>query len=271
MSWLDELDSELRAARVPVGRRHRILAELADHLATDPGAERRLGSPSALARQFADELGTAYARRAGYGIFLALAPVGVLFGVLFTVAALYTTSVDPPVTIGLTLGAQLAFVGGTLGLLRAWRTRDARVLAAADARVLVRRAVLGISGGAIAVATLGFAVFQGRGVQWQVPALAYATVAVGALALTAAATLTARAVVLQPAREGAAGDLASDLGVSVDPWRLAFAIAGAVALCIAVGGVVQADPIDGLVRAIGDGLLCLAGFALLGRPLGLLR
>jgi hypothetical protein len=256
VSWLDELDSELRAARVPVGRRHRILAELTDHLATDPGAERRLGSPSALARQFADELGTAYARRAGYGIFLALAPVGVLFGVLFTVAALYTTSVDPPVTIGLALGAQ---------------TRDARVLAAADARVLVRRAVLGISGGAIAVATLGFAVFQGRGVQWQVPALAYATVAVGALALTAAAALTARAVVLQPAREGAAGDLASDLGVSVDPWRLAFAIAGAVALCIAVGGVVQADPIDGLVRAIGDGLLCLAGFALLGRPLGLLR
>lgn len=269
MSWLDELDLELRTARIPAGRRLRILAELADHLATDPGSAERLGSPPTLAQQFADELGTAYARRAGYGVFLALAPVGLLFGVLFTVAALYTTSVDAPITIGLTFGVQLAFVGGTLGLLRAWRTRRTPVLTAADARVLVRRAALGITGGAIAVATLAFAVFQPRGVQWEVPALAYATVAVGALTLTAAAVLTARAAGLHPSGEGAGGDLASDLAVAVAPWRLAFAVAGAVALCIAVAGVLQADPIDGLVRALGDGMLCLAGFALLGRPLGL--
>ena len=51
----------------------------------------------------------------------------------------------------------------------------------------------------------------------------------------------------------------------------ALAIAGAVALCIALAGILQADPFDGLARAFADGALCLIGFALLGRPLGLRR
>jgi hypothetical protein len=271
MSWLDELDEELRTTGMPRSRRRRIRAELADHLASDPDAEARLGSPAALARQFADELGTVYARRAGYGIFFALVPVGLMFGAVFALAAVHTTNLDAPVTLGLTLGVQLAFVGGMLALLRAWRTRRAPVLASAEARILVHRAWLGIAGGTIAVVTLAFAVLQQRGVQWAVPELAYATVAVGALTLTAAALLTGRAAAVRPAHEGNVGDLASDLGVPVAPWSLALAIAGAVALCIAIAGVVQADPIDGLARAVGDGLLCLAGFALLGRPLGLRR
>jgi len=33
--------------------------------------------------------------------------------------------------------------------------------------------------------------------------------------------------------------------------------------------VVQDDPFDGLARALADGLLCLGGFAVLGRYLGL--
>ena len=43
---------------MPDGRTKRIVAEFADHLASDPGSEERLGSPAALARQFADEVGT---------------------------------------------------------------------------------------------------------------------------------------------------------------------------------------------------------------------
>ncbi len=58
MSWLDELERELRKTGMPVARRRRIIAEFADHLASDPGSEERLGSPAALARQFADEVGT---------------------------------------------------------------------------------------------------------------------------------------------------------------------------------------------------------------------
>ena len=59
MRWLDQLDRELRKAGIPASRRRRIIAEFADHLASEPGSEDRLGSPAALARQFADELGTA--------------------------------------------------------------------------------------------------------------------------------------------------------------------------------------------------------------------
>ena len=59
MTWLDQLDLELRNARIPASRRRRIIAEFAEHLASEPGSEDRLGSPAALARQFADELGTA--------------------------------------------------------------------------------------------------------------------------------------------------------------------------------------------------------------------
>jgi hypothetical protein len=272
MTWLDRLDVELGKVGIPASRRRRIIAEFADHLASDPSSKDRLGSPAALARQFADELGTVYARRAGYAVFLALAPLGLLFAVLFGLTALYTTSAGSQVTGGLVLGTQLAFVGGTLALLRAWRTRRKRVIPAADASVLVRRAMLGVAGGAIAVVTLALAAFQVRGVQWTVPELAYATVGVGALTLTVAAALTVRAAAFQPSGGGGvAGDLASDLGLAVAPWRLAVTIAGAVALCIAIAGVLQADPIDGLVRALGDGLLCLGGFALLGRPLGLRR
>ena len=38
---------------------------------------------------------------------------------------------------------------------------------------------------------------------------------------------------------------------------------------IALAGVVQGDPFDGLARALADGLACLAGFAALGKLLGL--
>jgi hypothetical protein len=57
LNWLDELELELRRTGLPDGRTRRIVAEFADHLASDPGSEERLGSPAALARQFANEVG----------------------------------------------------------------------------------------------------------------------------------------------------------------------------------------------------------------------
>jgi hypothetical protein len=65
--WLDQLDLELRKARIPASRRRRIIAEFADHLASEPGSEDRLGPPVALARQFADQFGTACWSMKGYG------------------------------------------------------------------------------------------------------------------------------------------------------------------------------------------------------------
>jgi hypothetical protein len=58
LNWLDELELELRRTGMPDGRTKRIVAEFADHLASDPRSEERLGSPAALAREFADEVGT---------------------------------------------------------------------------------------------------------------------------------------------------------------------------------------------------------------------
>jgi len=248
---IEELDRELRAVGVPARRRRRIRLELEDHLACDPGAD--LGNPRELARQFADELGSVYARRAGVAVFLALVPVGVLVCVL----ALSRPGVV--FNVGATLGGQLAFVGGTLALLRAWRLERQPVITAAEGRVIARRGALGILGGVITLAAVAVSV---RG------DLAWATLGVGCVALAAAAVALA-ATRLRPSATGRAGDLAFDLGIVVDPWLLALVIAAGVALCIALGGVIQSDPLDGLARAAGDAVLCLAGFALLCRPLGL--
>ncbi|HEY2354791.1 MAG TPA: hypothetical protein VGH79_07850 [Gaiellaceae bacterium] len=265
---IDALDRELRARGVPARRRRRIRLELEDHLACNPSAD--LGDPVALARQFADELGTAYARRAGFGAFLALVPLGVSFMALFAFTAVYTTSAPSALTLELVIGVQLAFVGGMLALLRAWRLRRAVVVPAAEARVLHRRAALGLGGGVLTeIGLVLLASGYYPDVQWHEPALAWLTAAVGAASLFAGGCVLVRASRLTPVAEGVARDLSFDLGVDASPRHLAFAIAGAVALCIAVAGVVQADPFDGLVRAVGDGLLCLAGFAVLGRPLGL--
>lgn len=53
------------------------------------------------------------------------------------------------------------------------------------------------------------------------------------------------------------------------PWSPALAVTGAVAVVIAVAGVVQSDPFDGALRGLADGAACLLGFAVLGRYLGL--
>ena len=268
MSRLEDYDAELRRAGISRARRRRIVAELADHLACDPDA--RLGDPGESARQFANELGTAFARRAAFGSFLALVPLGVSFAALFGLTAVYATNAPVVLTLALVIGVQLAFVGGLLALLRAMRLRRLAVVPAAEAGVLIRRAGLGLCGGGITVAALALlASGYYREVQWTHLWLAWVTVGIGVASLVVGLGALARAARLLPVADGAAHDLAFDLGVEADPWRLALAVAGAVVLCIALAGVVQADPLDGLVRAVGDGLLCLAGFALLGRRLGL--
>jgi len=268
MNRLEAYDAELRRAGIPRRRRRRILTELADHLDCDPAA--RLGEPADLARQFANELGTAFARRAAFASFLALVPLGFLFSLTFAFAGIYSTDVPTGVTLALVVGVQLALVGGILALVRTWRLRDALTIPAAEAGVLIRRGVLGLAGGAMTVVALGLLV-SGRypGVHWSHPALGWTTAGVGAACIAAGMFVVVRSARLRPVADGAAGDVSSDLGLHVDPWRLAVWIAGGVALCIAAAGVVQADPIDGLVRGVGDGLLCLTGFAVLGRPLGL--
>jgi hypothetical protein len=89
--YLNDLDTQLARAGIRGARRNRIVTELANHLSCDPDAD--LGDPAALATQFADELGTSFARTAAFQAFVALALAGVLV-VVCAVSLLALTATD---------------------------------------------------------------------------------------------------------------------------------------------------------------------------------
>jgi hypothetical protein len=276
------LGRELTEVGISGRLRRRILIEVADHLACDPDAV--LGDPRTLARQFADELGSARARTAALASFAALALAGTLFGAAFALSPATAFGAAPAgapqlgrlATIVAVLAPQIAFVAGGLAALRWLRRRRSGVLAAAEATVIVRRAAVGVGAGIATMASLGTLAISD---QHYLPGawMAFAVVAsvIGLGALGAAVPSVLAAVAVRPVAAGPAGDLFDDLGRLVPPalqgrpWRLALAAAGVVAVIITLAGVAGSDGLDGAVRGIGDGLVCLLGFATLGRFLGL--
>jgi hypothetical protein len=54
--YLRDLEAELLRARVPARRRRRLLAEVEDHLRSDPEGVVRCGDPAELARRYANEV-----------------------------------------------------------------------------------------------------------------------------------------------------------------------------------------------------------------------
>lgn len=284
MSYLETLSRELTAAGIR-GRRHaRIAAEFADHLECDPEAQ--LGEPGELARQFADELGTVLARRAAFTAFVALAVAGALFAVGFATAQnrFFASSgrATPPlggVGVWMTVvGAQIAFVAGGLAALRAFRRRSDGVLSRDEAVVLTRRAGVGVGAGIVTMAGFGLSAIALRGhVAGWWTTLALSLAGAGILALLATAPMVLSAARLRPIAAGSAGDISDDVGPLLPrplrgkPWRFALAVAAVVAILVTAAGIVQSDPFDGALRGLADGSVCLAGFALLGRYLGLRR
>jgi hypothetical protein len=282
MTYVERLNRELTAVGITGRLRRRVAAEIEDHLACDPKAE--LGEPRDVARRFADELGTVRALRAAAASFAALAFAGILFGVAFVSSPPFAFGAAPPgapllgrlANIGAILAPQLAFVGGGLAALRAVRRRRASVVPAAEAAVIVRRAVLGTLAGAATMVSLGVMAVEFRShlPGWWVT-LGEAAAAAGLLALAAALPSLLAALRVRPIAPGGGGDLFDDFGawarlpVRGHPWRFAFATAGIVAVVIALAGVAASDAIDGALRGIADGLVCLLGFATLGRFLGL--
>jgi hypothetical protein len=285
MTYLNALENELTAAGIPGARRRRILAEFADHLHEDPGAE--LGPPQELARQFADELGTRLARKSAFASFAALAFAGVGLVAMFVAAgrwrglSLYgthrqvtTPTWTMPIMLIVALVAQVAFVAGTLALLRAWRLRHERVIARADAVVLARRSAVGLLCGAMTMAGLpaiALAFPHTAGHTWTV--LAWAVAALAVIILASVAPTVLRSARLRPASSGESADLTADLGpwlpARLTPTRCALLLAAAIVAVMALQGVVADDPYDGIARGLLDGAACLAGFAVLGRYLGL--
>jgi len=282
VAYLDALRAELVGAGITGRRSDRILTEIADHLACDPAAQ--LGSPREIARQFADELGTLHARRAAGRSFAALAIAGLLFGAAFAgspPAAFGAAPAGAPLLGQLArlvaiLAPQVALVAGLLAALRAGRRRDRGVIAAAEARVILRRAVVATAAGLTTTVSLGvIALIFGDHVSpaWQ--ALALVAAGAGTVALLAVLPSLWAASRVRPIAPGDAGDLFDDLGPVVPawlrgrPWWVAMVIAAGVALAIALAGVAGDDPYDGIARGMVDGLVCLGGFATLGRYLGL--
>lgn len=282
--YLANLSRELSRVGVRGRHRARVLAEFADHLNCDPEAD--LGVPAEVARSFADDLGTARARRAGLRAFTSLAIVGVLFALAFLTAkvngfrvANWGSPDAPLLDLGLGLiviGAQLAFVSGLLGLLRTVRLRAEPILARREAILIRRRAMIALVAGFICLAGLALvAIKLGPHMPaWWRP-LALGAAALGTCVLAAASPAVGAAMRIAPTGGGAAGDLFDDLGPVVPsalrgrPWLLALLVATAIGGCVAVLGVSQNDPFDGLARGAFEGFACLAGFTVLGPYLGL--
>jgi hypothetical protein len=241
-----DLRRELAARGIRGRLAARIEAELADHLACDPDAN--LGEPAEIAERFAAELCVGRTRRASVWTFASLALCAALIAVA---GAQRGTGGDPWAGLAMLGCGQVAFVAGSLALLRGLRGR-----AAGDLRVTQRRAGVALAAGAGVAA----------GIAAEGHLLAFACAAAALAALAAAGLATRDAVRLTPAAESRG--LSADLGPHS---TLILAALGA----IAVGGIVfqgvvfEGSGWEGIVRgALEAGGLAL-GVASLGRLLRL--
>jgi hypothetical protein len=284
--FLNDLEAEVARSGIRGARRRRIVSEFADHLSCDPDAA--LGDPGALAGQFADELGTSFARTAAFYAFVALSLAGILVLVravaLLPLAAGGFGTADTLSLVISALAAQVALIAGGLGLLRALQLRGRDVIPREEAAVLARRAGIGLAAGVVTIVAFPLSqVYRAHAgavaigshptnVWWPLASAA------GVVMLLAAAPAVIRAARLRPQTAGPAGDLLTDLG-SLQPAarrisggslnRLAFVIAAVLAIGMVLAGVVADDPYDGMLRGVLEGGAFLGGYVVLGRYLGI--
>jgi hypothetical protein len=264
--------------------RERLLAELADHRACEPGSEpTRLGSPRDLAARYADELAGADACRAALTAFAALALTAA--AVLVTQVTLggigypgfdhgFSAALSGPAIVILVFGSQVALVAGTLAAWRAVRRRREPVLPGAEVALLNRRTRVALAAGfavsaAIALYVIDFA--DVLPVWWLVLA--------GALALAAATALAAswRAVTIGAGTvslaTGPPGDVYDDLPplrrLRGHPLRLwaAVGLLSGVAMTLFEWHA-ERSLAEGLQRGIAEALAFTICFVALGRAIG---
>lgn len=279
MSYLDDLSRELRAVGIRGRRLARILDEFGDHLECDSQAE--LGNPRELAGQFADELGTALARNAALIAFVTLALVAsTVIARLATYLPLKNTNFSDADTGALMvslLTAQIAFVAGGLGLVRAVRLRNHPTIPSAEARILRRRAAVGLLAGVIASVALPF---HTASEQHPTPGdwMGYVAIALTIVVSMLAAWPIIAAGKVKPTAEGSASDIFDDLGplaalamalAGRSATRLASVLAAALVFAIAAAGFAAGDGFDGIFRGLAEGTVFVACYATLGRYLGL--
>jgi hypothetical protein len=250
---IDELSRELGALGIRGRLRARILAEAAEHVRE--GSPEAFGDPSTLARQFADVLGAAEARRAARVAFVALVAVAGAYAMVFVSIGRAGAPQeifgggDPPLgflaAVGLILLPQVSFVGGLTAVV------------ARTPRLALRRVALGLVAGA---ASLGCAVLFTVQFQLQVPWL-WAT-APGLVAAALAAGYALRAARIRTT---------ASLPELTLTWPQAVAVAAVAALAVGIAGASGGNPGEGLRNALVECVSCMSGFAVFGRVIGIRR
>ena len=193
-AYLDELSRELGKVGIRGRLRRRVLAESEDHLRSDVEALERFGAPADLANQFAAELGARSSRRAAVSAFAALGVAGVVYALSFVGAAFAgqpapdTWSLLAQLMLPVVIVApQVAFVAGSLGLMRTLRRRE-RVLPSAELAVINRRTGVALVSGFVTVAALAILASELRNVSadwWVALTLIGASIAAPLLVLAA--------------------------------------------------------------------------------------
>ena len=296
--YLRELSRELDAVGVRGADARRLLSETGDHLSEaaaegdEDDAVLSFGPAHELAARVADELATVATRAAAVAAFAALAVGGAAYAALFLTLP-YAGSPDvsggsvPGLGVlafaGIVFLPQLAFVSGCLALVRVSRLRSRGALPAAELRVQRWRTGVALGAGALTFVSLLIAALDFRRdlAPWwvgaSVGASALLLLVLGAVGLAAVRSTRPRA-----GAEGSAENVFDDLVDVLSrvpglrraplpraPRRLALLVALVAATGVATAGVAGADPLDGLVRALAEGVAVLGCYAALGRRLGL--
>jgi hypothetical protein len=281
--YLRELEVELGEVGIRGSRRRRILAETTDHLgeSDDPAG---FGEPRLIAARFADELATNGARRTALFSFFALAPAGIGYALLLglsrpgpDITSAKTLPLGLAAALVIALAPQISLSAGLLAIVLAWRLRAAPVAPAAAISFLRRRAAVALGAGAATLAGVAvYAVEYSRGLPDWWTTLAFTVTAAAIVPVAVAAAALGRSARLRPRTAGPAGDVFDDLGPLLDriplrlrgrPWRFCLLFAAAVAVVAFVGGGLDEGPRN----AVAEFAAICAGFAVLGRFLGLRR
>jgi hypothetical protein len=286
MSWLQQLTDELTARGVRGSALRRIVLELRDHIACEPGCDARLGDPSALAAEFADELATSRTRRAALWAFGALAAAaGVLAASQIAInhAGGYpgfdrgaSGFIFWPALLGVTVAPQVALVAGTLAAWRALLRRGAVSLPAAELALIARRTRVALLAGLLTMLGLELYVvnFVARFPVW------YEIVVAGLAAVAAAGLVVAWRVVshagtVLSTAAGPPGDVFDDLPVIGWTWlrRRTWLLGAGASLLVAAAmtagtGHAEKSLAEGLQRGVAEGVAAALGFLVLGRAIG---
>jgi hypothetical protein len=222
------------------------------------------------------------ARRTALFSFFALAPAGIGYALLLglnrpgpDITSAKTLPIGIAAALVIALAPQISLASGLLVIALTWRLRATPVAPAAAISLLQRRAAVALGAGAATLAGVAvYTVEYSRGLPDWWTTLAFAVIATAIVPVAVAAAALGRTARLRAQAAGPAGDVFDDLGPLLDrvplrlrgrPWLLCLLFAAAVAVAAFVGGGLDEGPRN----AVAEFAAICAGFAVLGRFLGL--